>query len=69
VMGTRARLIPMLRAIRSISSSSFVGNNALMKVYPGSSKTKMDPSRYLAYTIREAFSDMVNTVAVVAGLL
>ena len=31
-MGTRARLIPMLRATRSMLSSSLAGNNALMKV-------------------------------------
>jgi len=31
-MGTRARLIPMLRAARSMLSSSLDGNNALMKV-------------------------------------
>jgi len=31
-MGTRARLIPMLRAARSMLSSSLAGNNAFMKV-------------------------------------
>jgi len=31
-MGTRARLIPMLRAMRSMLSSSLAGNNALMKL-------------------------------------
>ena len=32
VMGTRARLIPMLRAVRSMLSISFVGNRALMRL-------------------------------------
>lgn len=49
VIGTRARLIPMLRAIRSMLSISLVGNRALMKVYPGSHRTKMAPSTYLIY--------------------
>jgi len=31
-MGTRARLIPMLKATLSILSSSLVGKRALMKV-------------------------------------
>jgi len=30
-MGTRARLVPMLRAARSMLSSSLVGKRALMK--------------------------------------
>jgi len=31
-MGTRAKLIPMLRAARSMLSSSLVGNNAFIKL-------------------------------------
>jgi len=30
-MGTRARLIPMLRAVRSMLSSSLVGKRTLMR--------------------------------------
>ena len=55
-MGTRARLIPELRAIRSMVSSSFdfvgmgtfFGKRALIKLYPGRNSTKRDPRRYLA---------------------
>ena len=32
MIGTRARLIPMLNAMRSMLSSSLAGNNALMRV-------------------------------------
>lgn len=31
-MGTRAKLIPMLRAVRSMLSISFVGNRALIRL-------------------------------------
>lgn len=60
-MGTRAKLIPILRATRSMLSSSFSGNNAFMKVYPGSHRTKIDPRMYLAYTCGKAFSGITKT--------
>ena len=46
-MGTTARLIPMLRATRSMLSNSFVGNRALIMVNPGRNMTKIDPRMYL----------------------
>jgi len=54
VMGVR--LIPMLRATRSMLSSSsdsvlngaFLGKRALMRLYPRRKSTKRDPRMYLA---------------------
>jgi len=68
-MGTRARLIPMLNAIRSMLSSSFDlvgigtldGKRAFMKLYPGNQRTKIEPRIYLTYTVGKAFSGMART--------
>ena len=64
-MGTSARLIPMLRAVRSMRSSSFFGKRSLMRLYPGRNRTKMAPSMFLII-IRAEFSGIVNTVSAVA---
>lgn len=62
-----ARLNPKLRAVRSIVSSSFPGNIALMRLYPGRNRTKMAPRTYLTYISGLEFSGIVNTVSAVAA--
>ena len=39
VRGTRARLMPMLRAVLSMLSISFVGKRVLIRVKPGRTRT------------------------------
>ena len=65
-MGTRARLILTLRVVFSMLSSSFCGNRALMRLKRGRKSTKIDPRKYLVYTMGNASSGVVNTVMVVA---
>ena len=56
-MGTSARLIPMLRAMRSMLSrlsllvlnGTVVGNSAFMNEYPGRTKMKMIPNTFRTY--------------------
>src|SRR3989337_78185 len=46
ISGTMIRLIPTLRAALSMPSSSFFGNNALIRQKPGRKRTKIDPNKY-----------------------